>query len=166
MNRFFTLFWCFQYWLWTSKYWLTNTSNLQAVGNQIWDSNKMRNTQLFDRLFKDLFVNKMSFSLSKEGVSPAGTYLFKVNNGKVRTNLFKVYSKDRTSMNSLWRHWYCCGVSTVDFEETNAGSVETMLPGNTYLIKVNNRNTTRRWNMFKVNNKNTRTTPMSLTFCR
>ena len=49
-------------------------------------------TQLFDRLFKDLFVDKMSFSLSQERVSPAGIYLFKVNNGKVRTNLFKVYS--------------------------------------------------------------------------
>ena len=41
--------------------------------------------QLFNRLFKDLFVGEMSFSLSQEGVSPAGIYLFKVNYGKVTT---------------------------------------------------------------------------------
>ena len=54
-------------------------------GTKRWDSNKMGCTQLFNWFFKDLFVGEMSFSLSQERVSPAGIYLFKVNNGKVRT---------------------------------------------------------------------------------
>ena len=41
-------------------------------------------------------------------------------------------------------------------------SSESDYPAGNHLFNVNNRNTTTMWNMFKVNNKDIRTTPVSL----
>ena len=78
--------------------------------------------------------------------------------------MFKVNNKYTSEFTSF------CSVTFVDFEQVNVSWVVQYLPlsfrllrdrnlANKYMLKVNNRNTRKMvWNMFKVNNKDSRLT--------
>ena len=58
--------------------------------------------------------------------------------------------------------------SIIDFEQEYAGWIVELYPANIYLFKVNNRNTIMwniMWNIFKVNNKNTKATSLTSLWC-